>query len=251
MVGLGFNKVSNDYRVVRIVYFQDKMDLPKVEVYSLRERTWKEIKDPVVPRRSLRDCEGVYVNGRIYWMEVERSFSVESSPYVSKDLRMLSFDFDTEVFGEVKVPEEVSNCLGVGAGFKLMEFDGSLALCVSNIQVRNGLFIIPYRIWLMRLDNGVISWILRFTNELKEPGLVMNITKTGTILVQRLPSLPVHAITRIFSCNLNTMHYKDLGLGGRWGEEDFPTMPHCIVDTSFIESLVMYEGGKSLLKFSK
>lgn len=37
---------------------------------------------------------------------------------------MLSFEFDTEVFGEVKFPENDSSCLGVDARYKMMVHPG-------------------------------------------------------------------------------------------------------------------------------
>lgn len=132
IVGLGFSRRSDDYRVFRVVYDVVKMNCPKVEVYSLRKQTWKKIKDPVVPRVGSGD--GVYVNGSFYWLEVKKPSTQDMwCPFDSKDLWMLSFDFDTELFGEVKFPKDVSNCLGVDAIFKLMKFEGSLALCVFNI----------------------------------------------------------------------------------------------------------------------
>ncbi|XP_074336415.1 F-box protein CPR1-like [Apium graveolens] len=254
---MGFSRSGDDYKVVRVVYVRDKMlnfwgDVaPKAEVYSLKKNTWKKIKDPGVPR--LGANTGVYVNGSFYWLEMKRpSTQVMGRPYNSTDLWMLSFDFDGEVFGEVKIPKKVSNCLGVGARFKLLEFEGSLALCVFDVQHSTGVTLHPSCVWLMRQENGVVSWNLLFRAELKDAGYPMKITKAGTLLVETYPLRGRFDVTSILSCNLKTMQYKDLGFGMSGGVEGSLLMPEaCTANASFTESLVMYEGGKALSKFSK
>ncbi|XP_074336429.1 F-box/kelch-repeat protein At3g23880-like [Apium graveolens] len=130
LVGFGFNKASNDYRVVRIFFARDRVSPSKVEVYSLRKQTWRRIKDPIVPRYGSAD--GVYVNGSFYWFETTFPTTLGDVRYNnSEDLWILSFDFETEVFGEFKVPRKVALCLGTNAKFRLMEFEGSLAVCMS------------------------------------------------------------------------------------------------------------------------
>ncbi|KAL1834197.1 hypothetical protein ACET3Z_003848 [Daucus carota] len=250
--GLGFNQASNDYRVVRVVYdVINKMNPAKAEVYSLSKQTWRKIKDPVVPR--IGQGDGVYVDGRFYWLETTPPDTREDGRiHKIKDLWILSFDFENEVFGELKVPKIVSKCIGTTALSKLVQFEGSLALCVFDAQSTDRGVSYPLRIWLLRKENGVVSWILRFTAALREVGWPINITNKGTILIETRPSTSRIDVTSILSCNLKSMHYKNLGFGKPKGVEDPMLIPEpCTVDTSFTESLVMYEGGKSILKFSK
>ncbi|XP_017222097.1 F-box/kelch-repeat protein At3g23880-like [Daucus carota subsp. sativus] len=256
IVGLGFNEACDDYRVVRVVYSMDNKCnhlgevCPKAEIYSLRKQTWRKIKDSAVTRLGASD--GVFVKGRFYWLEMKKPITQETGrPYNSKDLWMLSFDFDNEVFGELKFPENVSNCLGRGSRYKLMEFEGSLSLCVYEVQCCNGVVVHPYRLWLMMQGNGVITWTLRFKVALKEGGFPMSITKAGTVLIETIRGLP-NDLSGIISCNLKSLWYKDLGFYKHGGVESSLFCPEDFtVDTSFVESLVMYEGGKSLLKFAK
>lgn len=76
-VGMGFDKLMNDYKIVRIVYVKDdKRKLlgevaPKVEIFSLRKNTWRKIKNPGVPMIVHED--GTYVNGCYYWLEFKES----------------------------------------------------------------------------------------------------------------------------------------------------------------------------------
>ncbi|KAL8107965.1 hypothetical protein AgCh_024393 [Apium graveolens] len=247
IVGFGFNEASNDYRVVRIVYnmkgFEDVA--PRVEIYSMKKHTWRKLKDIVVPRIGME--YGTYVKGRYYWLETK----VRTEGEGRKDVWILSFDFDTEVFGEIKVPDEVSSCIGLSDTHNLMEFEGSLSLCVSGKQGRKKDTSRTYAIWLMRHENGENSWTLRFRAVLEKFGFPMNITKSGTLILESYP-FGVLEVSKILSCNLNTIQYKDLGICKRGGEEvsQFLVAP-CVVDTSFAESLVMFEGGRSLLKYAQ
>lgn len=251
LVGFGFNEASNDYRVVRIFYARDKVSPLKVEVYSVGKHTWRRIKDPVVTRQGSAD--GVYANGSFYWLETTFPTTVYDLRYNnSEDLWILSFDFETEVFGDLKVPRKVALCIGTTARFRLMEFEGSLALCVFGVLRNSGVTTRPYLLWLMRQDNGVVSWNLRFRAALKEGGWPIAITKGGTLLLEVHPFEERIDITKILSVNLNTMHHRDLGFGKPEGVDDSTVaIEPCTVDTSFTESLVMYEGGKSLSKFAK
>lgn len=256
VVGMGFNKESSDYRVVRIFYVKDDKGkqfgdvAPKVEIYSFRKDAWREINDVVVPR--LVNEEGTYLNGSYYWVEMKQPGTREFYTFKSEELRVMSFDFDNEVFGEFKVPDGVPDLFERVAPSRLMQFEGSLALCVSDPKKCNKYAArYPYCIWLMRRDNGVISWTVRFRAVLKEYGPPLSITKTGTLILESYRSGPVDLST-IVSCNLNSMIYKYLGYGKHGGPEVVPSvLAPCTVDTSFPESLIMYEGGKLLLKYAK
>ncbi|KAL8107961.1 hypothetical protein AgCh_024389 [Apium graveolens] len=251
VVGLGFNSSSNDFRIVRIVYAADKNVnffgevAPRVEVYSLRKHTWKKIKDAVVP--GLASNEGTYVNGSFYWKDIANSQE-------ENDLWIMSFDFENEVFGELKVPRNVSNCMGATAKLWLMGFEGSLALCVFDAHQINGVASFPYHLWLMRQENDLISWTSRFSAARKEGGgWPLNITKAGTLILEVCPLWGRLDVKSIVSFNPMNMHLKDLGFSKNGAVETSILGPDSefTVDTSFTESLVMYEGGKALVKFAK
>ena len=163
-----------------------------------------------------------------------------------EQLRILSFNFDTEAFGELlKLPDEVSSCVGQAAEFKLMEFEGLLCVCVFDFQYRSSGQL--FSIWSMRSENGVISWSLRFRFLLKEgESRPLNITKSGSLIIQSYGDYHRGSSARIFSCNLKSIHDRDIGFS------KFEYTKYWVistVDTHFMESLVMYEGDqKSVLK---
>lgn len=237
VVGMGFNKLTNDYRVVRVVYCaDDEAKLPpKAEIFSLSLNKWREIPNPIVPRCATET--GTTINGKVYWIDTK----ILDADF--KEVWILSFDFDNEVFDQVKLPDQVCFCLGETAFVHLMEFEGSVSVCVFKVDGSNGMVSEPCCIWMMREEEGTISWTERYRVVLKELGWPLNFTKSGTLLMVSLPQQgPSNSI---LSYNLETMQCKNLGF-------DYPLESelylYATIDTSFVESLIMHTGGDKPLK---
>lgn len=246
VVGLGFCRDSGDYRVVRIFYkgveernlVGDKA--PKVEVFSLKENEWREIENARVPR--VADAEiGVTVGGMVYWI----GGSGEPKARVD-EVWIMSFDFDSEVFGVVKLTDDVRYCLGDSAFFRLMKFKDSLSVCLFRKDEKDRKFNQPCCVWVMKCEAGTVSWTLAFKVDMQIATVPLSISKSGTMLmVVRNPFFPQSAIV---SCNLKSMSYKNLGFRQQL---DRPVLRPPSCDTSFVESLVMLDGGNALLKSAK
>lgn len=247
-VGLGFNEPARDYRVVRILYYKGNRIgkwPPRAELFSLKKNEWREIKSPVVPR--LFSAFGTTVNSSVYWIDTR------DCKTGSEETWILTFNFNSEVFGQFKLPGNVCYyCLGEIANFKLMKFDGVLCVCVSGFDVESDVKLIQSCcIWLMKHEDGIISWTLLFRvvhrnfgfPENGKIGLPLNITNNGKLLMVLLPPGDPH--TGLLSCNLKSMHYKDLGFIVPSDEINL-TPAHA--ETSFIESLVMHVRQDELLK---
>lgn len=132
-------------------------------------------------------------------------------------LMMLSFDFEEEVFGDFKVPNDVFDSLGIITPFRLMDFEGTLALCVFDVQHCNkSVSKYPYGIWLLRKENDALSWTMRLEVVLKEGGPPLNITKNGTLVIESF-GREMFEVTTIVSCNLKTMINIDHGFEIRYG----------------------------------
>ncbi|XP_074360532.1 F-box/kelch-repeat protein At3g06240-like isoform X2 [Apium graveolens] len=252
IVGMGFDKLTNDYKIVRIVFVKDdKKKLfgevaPKVEIYSLRKNTWTKLKDPGVQR--LVYDHGIYFNGCYYWLELNQPGTERANGCYGTKMRIMSFDFHTELFGLLKVPNDVPCNLG-RCPHKLMEVEDSLALCVIDAPHRDkGDTRFPFCIWLMRQENGVVTWTLRFRPLLQYFGSPLGITKNGTLIIESYRTNKLDE-TCIVSCNLKSMIHKVHGFGIIRNPRTF--LDISTLDASFPESLIMYEGGKLLLKCAK
>lgn len=214
LVGLGVVKPGDDIRVVRIMYHDQNPDnlvgkfAPKVKVFSLKEKEWRVIENPRIPRVAGREI-GTNVDGMVYWLDCL---------HTADEVCLMSFDFENEVFGLLKLTDDVRYCLGESVYFNLMKFKDSLAVCVFQINESNGIYSQPCHIWLMSHEDGVISWTSHSKTVYEQVRWPLSITKSGRLVTSTDEASDTLVIT-----------------------------PPC-VDTSFIESMVMHEGGAELLE---
>lgn len=97
--GFGFDGSSNDYKVVRVLFFFEGSPKPaasKVNVFSFESKSWRSVH--VVPPfhvlgfSEVQTCEPVHLDGVVHWLTAE--------PFI------VTFDFEDEVFGEIEWPPE-------------------------------------------------------------------------------------------------------------------------------------------------
>lgn len=245
VAGFGFHESTKDYRVIRVQYPANKKRkksgklAPKVEVFSLQINKWRKVENPTVPRVVFGP--GTNINSSVYWID-----KVYTRKYL-EEVWILSFDFNSEVFGQLKLPDDVRYCLGEEAFFKLMKFEGSLSVCVYRLSDPIGSdsdeLSQPCCIWLMTQEDGIISWTVRFRVVLNELGCPYNITRNGTLIMVSLSDERPNR--SIMSCDLKNMDYKCLVYDNPL---DKNVTMLATIDTCFIESFVMQLGEDELLK---
>ncbi|TXG64341.1 hypothetical protein EZV62_011335 [Acer yangbiense] len=98
---VGFHHKTKDYKIVRIMYFHGiyrayvEKEPPRVEVFSLVRNSWREV--GTYAGCCVRDDRStVVVNGRVHW------FAKRTKDASSKFI--LAFDFGSENFGEITLP---------------------------------------------------------------------------------------------------------------------------------------------------
>ncbi|XP_054778137.1 putative F-box protein At3g16210 [Prosopis cineraria] len=64
--GFGFSPTVNDYKIVKVHYDLNSIFVNRIEVYSLRTRSWKELTKGVLQNIYL--CDAVDSNGTIFWL---------------------------------------------------------------------------------------------------------------------------------------------------------------------------------------
>lgn len=120
--GFGYDSLSNDFKVVSILYNRRDMGNAQVSVCSLKTDSWKVVKDdanPISPciRFLNNQARSLVLNGAIYWVV----YHTESDLYC-----ILKFDFIDEDFKEITLP----SCFigGFGSVIGLGEVGGELCL---------------------------------------------------------------------------------------------------------------------------
>ncbi|KAJ8770445.1 hypothetical protein K2173_017936 [Erythroxylum novogranatense] len=109
--GFGYDSIHDDYKVVRIAQFvgaDPKAFESEVKVYSLRQKSWKRIKD--MPYFILYPgMNGVFANGALHWVVSENFDSNIANIVVSLNLATLDYS-------EVLQPEPVGTNFDINLG---------------------------------------------------------------------------------------------------------------------------------------
>ncbi|XP_074277236.1 F-box protein At4g22390-like [Silene latifolia] len=153
--GFGFDSISDDYKVVRVVRLLDlgpKFGGTQVEVFSLKSGCWRII--GVGPSYSIKRRSSEYIpcflNGSVYW--VGSRFVCPNNENV-----IVKFDMSTETFeiiqlpGVVKVSESKYTPI---LDFYVQECKGKLALVNRNYKDE----IKSCSVWVMKEYGIVESW---------------------------------------------------------------------------------------------
>jgi len=142
-LGFGFDSISNDYKLVRVVYLQDcSFDFdevpPMVEVYTMRRGCWRMItNDLKYVIREQSAC--AFLNGACYWIGYN-SLERDEPRHAT-----VAFNLGNEVFVQMTVPD----CL-VWDDFidiSLTVFDGMLSL-------------VPCKKWLWE-ETSCSVWVMK------------------------------------------------------------------------------------------
>ncbi|KAH8520101.1 hypothetical protein H0E87_001531 [Populus deltoides] len=128
-LGFGFDSISNDYKLVRVVYLQDcSFDFdevpPMVEVYTMRRGCWRMItNDLKYVIREQSAC--AFLNGACHWIGYN-SLERDEPRHAT-----VAFNLGDEVFVQMTVPD----CLVWDDFIDLLQ---SLMGCYHWFHVRNG-----------------------------------------------------------------------------------------------------------------
>lgn len=146
LYALGYDYLTDDYKLIKVVFFEDKEENSPVDVYSLATNSWRSIQS--IPYRFPFPREpGVLVNRALHWL------GVKSAKDSSKAI--VSLDVTKESFKEIELPrvcsENKQDFRSVGV------FEGCLCVIAFN-DVKS-----HFDVWVMR-DYGVReSWIVHFS----------------------------------------------------------------------------------------
>ncbi|XP_028054605.1 F-box/kelch-repeat protein At3g06240-like [Camellia sinensis] len=153
--GFGFDRISNDYKVVKIGYLNDLKTrgsvLCKMELYALSTLSWRPI--CVVDFRFELSINtwSVFVNGAVHWVVFdpakERGFGI----------LIVAFDMGNEVFREMALPNYQPNgwfyrnaaVAVLGESLAVINFESDLV--PANLMCN-------FHIWVMEEYGVIESW---------------------------------------------------------------------------------------------
>nr|XP_023883770.1 F-box protein CPR1-like isoform X2 [Quercus suber] len=214
--GFGFDSKTNDYKVVRFVTLEQKVQKGKsrVEVYSLSTGKWRMV-SALPPIAVARDSDSkAFVNGALHWVALRKTRN-ELLFFV------MVFDLGEEVFHEIALPKSSD----YWSGISISAYGNSLAL------FQRGYSIPCLNIWVMKDYADASSWTKIIT--LPDEGFIevipsiprpIGFRKSGEVI------LDMHG-GYLVSRDLETQEIKDLRIC-EYG---------CYLVDSYVESLVLLD----------
>ncbi|XP_019232636.1 PREDICTED: F-box protein At3g07870-like isoform X2 [Nicotiana attenuata] len=154
-LGFGFDSVTNDYKVVRIVHSELYTDWvpPHAELYKLSTGVWQDI-TPVSPScMYVPKIPGFYMNGTCHWIASKQKGGESQNMIVL-------FDVHEETFWEMMVPDSlVWNFSGFFCN-EFVLFASDESLCLADSSSGNDKTI---DIWMMKEYGDPESWVKQFS----------------------------------------------------------------------------------------
>nr|BAQ19002.1 S19-locus linked F-box protein 2 [Petunia axillaris subsp. axillaris] len=194
--GFGFDSNANDYKVVRISevykYHYDK-DM-KVDIYDVSVDSWRELnllgqKLPIV---LWFPCSEILYKRNVHWFAV------------ADDVVILCFDFSTELFKNIEMPN-AHDIDGMSYGLVI------LYKFLTLICYHYPMFTEPTEdlvdIWIMKEYGQKESWIKRFSVNLLPIESPLAVWKDELLLLQTRSG-------QLFTYDLNSDEVKELNLHG-------------------------------------
>ncbi|PIN18020.1 hypothetical protein CDL12_09318 [Handroanthus impetiginosus] len=112
MDGFGYDRYTDDYKIVTLSYYKPDCEDTFVDVYSVKKGVWKRVESSRYDHAVPDLLSGAFVNGAIHWLA---SGKESGQPSV-----IIAFNFANEVFDEIPAPNDagkfVFNILGVLGG---------------------------------------------------------------------------------------------------------------------------------------
>ncbi|KAG2667171.1 hypothetical protein I3760_15G099100 [Carya illinoinensis] len=158
--GFGIDLNSNDFKVVKIMYFDSPRHY-QVEVYNLTTDSWRVIDASLNSAYFMKWPHfPSYLNGFYYWL-------ICPERREGGHRLLLSFDMSNEMFREIMLPDDTSS---------LVEH---IAIINDSLVVIVG--ILAFDIWVMNESSVESSWTKLFTIEL--PTLPLQFLDDGLIVL--------------------------------------------------------------------
>ncbi|XP_062152760.1 F-box/kelch-repeat protein At3g06240-like [Alnus glutinosa] len=183
-VGFGYEPMTDDYKLVRLVYprgtnhypfiaFNDNIVSPLVEVYTLRTGIWRSVTARGPPYIIKMWSSSVFVNGALHWPANTRR---NQNPFRNV---IVWFNMKDEAFGEVGMPESLQGVEYLDVRVFLV--DGLLAL-VPRVSYGNEA---SQAVWVMKEYGAVESWSKLFDIRIGGFERVIGFTKSDEVLLQK------------------------------------------------------------------
>lgn len=223
-IGFGFDHHTNDYKIVRIMYFgnfychYNEKEPPKAEVYSLSRNSWRRIGTKAGCYAIDKSATAV-VHGVVHWFASRTKGA--SGNFI------LTFDFGFEEFGEILLPKYDQPGKAT-PHVSLSALRGSLALILGWYDKFQRFK--RWDVWVMSEYGMVESWTKRYSIVPEERCFrCLGIINNNELVLDKSTR------EELVSCDLERMQFKHLAISKYTKDV-----------VNFSESLVLYNEGLRL-----
>ncbi|XP_059662960.1 F-box protein At3g07870-like isoform X2 [Cornus florida] len=174
-IGFGFDPLTHDFKVVRIVYLQQDGSTvlktpPEVDIFTLSTGTWRNIGHldllPYVIEKER--APQVYVKGAAHWIATD-----------TRDQSLiLSFNMGYEAFDKIMMPANMGGKEGL-LDVRVAKFQESLSL-IEHHSIQNGESCC---VWVLEEYGAEESWSKRFTFQMRDRFRCVGFRKSGEALL--------------------------------------------------------------------
>ncbi|KAI8551347.1 hypothetical protein RHMOL_Rhmol06G0179000 [Rhododendron molle] len=216
-LGFGFDPVTDDFKVVRVVQTGEDCDSipPEVEIYTLKTGRWRYISEKALPLMIVERYRQAYVNGAAHWMAFHQGTLLTCFHYT-----ILSFNMSDEVFNEILVPDSITH------EGSLVVFKESLSLfqhCVNDNDQH-------YSVWMMKEYGVATSWAKLFRIDRGGLWRPLGLRKNGEVIFSTRDE-------DLVSCDYQSKQITYLGIHGTSGNAY--SNWHAFYTDTYAESLVL------------
>ncbi|KAI3697293.1 hypothetical protein L6452_30204 [Arctium lappa] len=194
--GFGYDKMYDDYKVVRLAYDDCSITRPQasvalhVEVYNVKSAIWRAVGFPhdlhcfsILPNWSQ-----VFFDGSIHWI------ACDLTPGVSC-CSIMTFDINTELFAEIQLPESLVQESAMSLEIAVVR--ESLSVIYSSRRSHSFPWSGPstYKIWAMKEYKNPASWTMIYNMHYptKDVGRVLRLRNNGDMITgSRYGDLMIH-----------------------------------------------------------
>jgi F-box interacting protein len=222
-IGFGYDAVTNDYKVVRLVTLSDQHqkfhEWPTLfQVYSLATGSWSRLRSDLPPCQLFGCPAQAFVNGALHWSAICRRND-------AFNYFVLTFDVGSEVFREIMLPKSLKCDPSLALRISVSGDGKSIAIFTDWRKSHSDYFL---DIWVMKEYCVEKSWtkLMILSAQIPQRNLpkALCLRKIGEVLV-------LEDSHELVSLHLVSRKFKNLGVyGGQY----------CSVDT-YEESLVLLD----------
>ncbi|XP_059663697.1 F-box protein CPR1-like [Cornus florida] len=175
--GFGFDSITGDYKVVRMVHFDQFNKPPEIHIFNLGTGTWRNISHVALPHIIINErAPQAFVKGAAHWI------ASESRSYGRGGFLIVSFHMGDEKFGQIMLLPHANHLnhflMQSALYFRVAKLQESLALIHITGSRDNTCCI-----WGMEEYGVAESWTKLFSIDMTGFNSVVGFTREGQILV--------------------------------------------------------------------